>query len=120
MSPGSSRRLSNDKSVLRWGDVKGPAEQAFNIWTHERELKWAKFAWELLAEQGLADYSNELERHEAMINFMALGGFYREFCALAWQERDGPMYSFWAEEWELDDFVIGQLVGRDPAVNRRG
>jgi hypothetical protein len=41
---------------------------------------------------------------------------YRDFCALAWDERDEPTYSYWAEELSLEAFVLGQLVGPDPGI----
>jgi hypothetical protein len=30
------------------------------------------------------------------------------------------MYSYWAEELELDAFVLGQLVGRKPGLDSHG
>jgi hypothetical protein len=99
--------------VLLWEDLKDLTDRAFDIWTHSREKEWGKSAWGLLISQGGAHYSNEIERHEALIMFLALAGFYHDFCAMAWEERDEPMYSYWAEEVGLSNFILGQLVGRE-------
>jgi len=100
--------------LLRWEDVAAAASEAFDVWTHKRELAWAKLAWERLSASNLVAYSNEIERHEAAILFLALVGLYRDFCAIAWEERANPTYSSWTDCLELNHFVIGQLVGRDP------
>jgi hypothetical protein len=66
----------------------------------------------------LVNYSNEIERHQAAILFLGLAGFYRDFCAQAWDEHNVPTYSCWAEELSLDDFVLGQLVGPNPRIEK--
>jgi hypothetical protein len=39
---------------------------------------------------GIANYSNEIERHRIAILFLGLAGFYRDFCSIAWEEDDSP------------------------------
>jgi hypothetical protein len=104
--------------VLDWNAVKGAAEAAFQVWESGGELQWAEEVWDRTVAAGLANYSNGLERHRAAILFLGLAGFYQDFCALAWDERDAPSYSDWAEELDLDDFVLGQIVGPDACANR--
>jgi hypothetical protein len=104
--------------VLDWEEVKEAAQAAFNVWVAGGELPWAKEVWDRTVAAGIANYSNEIERHRAAILFLGLAGLYRDFCALAWDERDPPTYSYWAEELNLDDFVLGQLTGPDPCVEK--
>ena len=107
----------SQKDVLRWGYLEVSAARAFDVWMQGTEKEWARTAWDLLCSAGAADYANQVERHEVLLLFLALGGFYRDFCALAWEERAEPMYSYWAEELELDAFVLGQLVGPEPRLD---
>ena len=97
--------------VLGWEEVKGAAQAAFDVWVSGGELQWAKEVWERTVAAGLANYSNELERHRVAVLFLGLAGLYRDFCSMAWDESDAPTYSYWAEELNLDDFVLEQLVG---------
>jgi hypothetical protein len=97
--------------VLSWNAVRGAAEAAFEVWESGGELQWAEEVWKRTVATGLANYSNELERHRVAILFLGLAGLYRDFCALAWDERDAPAYSDWAEELYLNDFVLGQIAG---------
>jgi hypothetical protein len=50
------------------------------------ELAWARQAWRILETHGLADYSGEFERHTVAFRFLVLGGIYRDFCAVYWEE----------------------------------
>jgi hypothetical protein len=102
--------------VLDWNQVKGAAEAAFAVWEDGGELLWAKDVWERAVAAGIAAYINEIKRHRVAILFLGLGGLYRDFCSLAWDEADEPTYSCWAETLELDHFVLGQLIGSDPCV----
>jgi hypothetical protein len=104
--------------VLDWMDVRSAAEAAFDVWESGSELEWAKAVWERTVVAGIANYSNEIERHKAAVLFLGVAGLYRDFCALAWEERDAPTYSEWAEDLSLDDFVLGRLVGLDPRIQK--
>jgi len=105
--------------VLDWEGVRAAAEAAFDVWESGGELQWAKEVWERTVAAGIANYSNELERHRVAVLFLGLAGLYRDYCALAWDERDAPTYSFWAGELSLDDFVLGQLIGPDPHIKKK-
>jgi hypothetical protein len=107
-----------DLMVLDWEEVKAAAQVAFTVWVSGGELQWAQEVWERTVAAGLANYSNELERHRAALLLLGLAGLYRDFCSLAWDERDAPTYSYWAEELNLSDFVLGQLVGPDPHTKK--
>jgi hypothetical protein len=104
--------------VLDWEEVKGVAQSAFDVWVAGGELQWAKEVWDRAVAAGSASYSNEIERHRVAVLFLGLAGFYRDFCSLAWDERNAPTYSYWTEELNLDDFVLGQLVGTDRAIEK--
>jgi hypothetical protein len=102
--------------VLNWNEVEAAALRAFDVWERGGELDWAKNVWERAVAAGFSDYSNEIERHRVAVLFLGLAGLYRDFCSVAWDERDAPYYSHWAEGLSLDDFVLGQLVGPDPGI----
>jgi hypothetical protein len=109
---------SRDLMVLDWEEVKGVAQAAFDVWVGGGELQWAKEVWDRAVVAGSASYSNEIERHRVALLFLGLAGLYRDFCSLAWDERDAPTYSYWAEELNLNDFVLGQLVGPDARIEK--
>lgn len=70
-----------------------------------------------MTAQGLARYNNELERLIVKLRFLALGGFYRDFCYVAWGESSYPMYSLWADEMQISQLRVGQLVGLEFHAN---
>jgi hypothetical protein len=45
--------------------------------------------------------------------FLALGGFYHDFCRVAWGEPSYPNCDEWAEQLGLGAFRLGQLAGTD-------
>jgi hypothetical protein len=102
--------------VLGWEQLHCAAQAAFDVWQSGGEMEWAKGTWEKAVSSGIANYSNEIERHRVAILFLGLAGLYHDFCSLAWDEQDPPAYSYWAEELCLEDFVIGQLIGENPRV----
>jgi hypothetical protein len=77
-------------NVLRWSELKAAAEAAFDVWVSGGELQWAKDVWERAVAAGIANYSNEIERHRLLILFLGLAGLYRDFCFLAWDDQDPP------------------------------
>lgn len=110
---------SGPEMVMDWEEVKGAAQAAFSVWECGGELEWAKDVWDRAVAAGIASYSNEMERHRVAVLFLGLAGLYRDYCALAWEERDAPTYSYWAEHLSLDDFVLGQLVGPDRRIGKK-
>jgi hypothetical protein len=61
--------MSNAK-IFTWRKIESAAKLAFNIYAAQSELKWAKQAWELLIEEGLATYSNS-HTCEAQSSFLS-------------------------------------------------
>lgn len=105
-----------ETKVLDWDQVKDVAQEAFDVWVHGGELHWAQEVWTKMVAAGMANYSDEIQRHRVGILFLALAGLYRDFCAMAWDERNEPTYSYWGGELSLEAFVLGQLVGPDPGI----
>ncbi|MHC4618592.1 MAG: hypothetical protein ACYTEQ_12670 [Planctomycetota bacterium] len=101
--------------VLKWSDVKDAAERIFCVFVGQPELRWARQAWQHIINAGLANYSNELERCKACVRFLALGSFYYDWCAVAYDEsrEDDELYFAATEELELAAFRLGQLIGRE-------
>jgi hypothetical protein len=64
--------------------VKEALEEVFE---GEHERRWANAAWAALIQRGFADYSNELERCEAAIKFIAFAEFYKDWKAVAYDEE---------------------------------
>jgi len=102
------------KNIMRleWIEVEAAANEAFNVWVGKPELAWAKQAWHVLETRGVADYSDEFERHTAAFRLLVLGGIYRDFCAVYWEETTDRWYSEWAESFELSPLILGQLYGQ--------
>ncbi len=104
------------RMVLTWERVASAAEAAFSVWESGRDLAWAKEVWERTVAAGRADYSNEIERHRVALLFLGLVGLHRDFCYMAWDESDDPTYSVWAQELDLESFVLGQILGTDVRI----
>lgn len=97
---------------LQWIEAEAAANEAFNVWVGRPELAWAKQAWHVLEMRGLADYSDEFERHTVAFRFLVLGGIYRDFCTVYWEETTDRSYSEWAASFELSPLILGQLYGQ--------
>jgi hypothetical protein len=100
--------------TLTWRDVEGVAKEAFSVWVDHPEIKWAKRAWEIIIGTGLASHSNEDERCEAAIRFLALCGIYYDFCEIALEEYNEPDCGAWAKELGIGAIGIGLRLGYDP------
>lgn len=83
----------------------------FDVWVGQPELRWARLAWERLLERGLGNYGNPTEKCMVKIRFLALAGFYHDFCYVAWRVEAYPDYQVWAELLEIHSFSLGQLAG---------
>jgi hypothetical protein len=99
---------------LQWSEIEAAAKAAFNVWVEAPELAWAKQAWHILETHGLIDYSEEFERHTVAFRFLVLGGIYRDFCAVYWEEPTDRWYSEWAVSLDLSALILGQLYGQLP------
>jgi hypothetical protein len=100
--------------TLRWGDVEGVAKEAFSIWVDHPEIKWAKRAWKIIIRAGLAAYSDEDERCEAAMRFLALCGLYYDFCEIALEEHREPEYGVWANDLGISAIRVGLRLGYNP------
>lgn len=102
-----------EKVTMQWEDIKDSADELFNIWVGQPELKWAKKSWSGLVKQGLADYTNDIERHIVLIRLLTLANMYGKFCEKAFGESFYPCYSDWADTLDINYIRLGQLVGKD-------
>ena len=93
---------------VNWDELKEAAKSMFSVWINQPELRWGKSAWQLFEKAGLSVYSNELERYSVLFRFLALGGIYRDFCCMAWEECTEREYCEWSDTLDLDPFIIGQ------------
>jgi hypothetical protein len=100
--------------ILAWRDIEGVAREAFSIWVDHPEIKWAKRAWKIIMRAGLAAYSNEDERCEAAIRFLALCGLYYDFCEIGLEEHREPEYGAWANELGISAIRVGLRLGYSP------
>jgi hypothetical protein len=93
---------------VKWQEIAAPAQQIFNIWVEHPELKWAELAWKALDEQSLTRYSNQLEKQQVLVNLLALGFIYHEFCQLAFDETShfDEQISNLLESFEDNDLYI--------------
>ncbi len=98
-----------NRRCLTLEDIKEALEKAFEG-AHER--LWANDAWSGLIKLGLTDYSNELERCEAAVRFIAFAGFYKDWLAQV-EECDRVFdYEEVSTALNLTPFRLGQLIGR--------
>lgn len=100
--------------TLTWNDVEGVAKETFSIWVDQPELKWARRAWEIIIRAGLAAHSNEDERSEAAIRFLAMCGIYYDFCEIAWEVQNDLDYGGWGEALNIGAIRIGLRLANDP------
>lgn len=99
--------------ILAWEELTDAANEAFNIWSGQPELRWAEEAWSILAAAGLTTYTTPLARARVACRFFALAAIYLDFCYLAYDEDVDANYEGWTSLLELHPFHIGQLVGPD-------
>jgi hypothetical protein len=84
----------------------------------DQERTWVRQAWDTLSKSGLGQYSTELERGQAIINFIAFIEFYDDWREKAWLDGRDMSYHYLeiANALELPAYRIGQLVGTDSAL----
>lgn len=107
-------------SKIAWSDISQSAEEIFHVWgeeQHERELNWAKAAWNGLQKKGLTAYASEIEKALVLVRLITLATIYREFCEVAWEEVFEPEHSIWADELGISPVRVGQLLGSNQMVD---
>lgn len=85
---------------VAWGDVDPLARRVFNIWTDRGDYEWARTAWAILGEHGLAfrgDPNDSNEETRVRLRLLVLGALYHAFARRAWGEGDADIES-WAQE----------------------
>jgi hypothetical protein len=97
---------------LPWTDFSPATLEIFHIWTdrQEEELRWASSAWTALNKAGLTAYSNEVEKTIVLIRLITLAAMYHEFADRAWQEYFSPDYVDWAEQLEIRETDVRELL----------
>ena len=65
--------------------------------------------------KGFADYSNELQRCQSAINFVAFAEFYREWREMVAEGDRAFNYGGVPSSLNLSAYRVGHLIGRDPA-----
>jgi hypothetical protein len=103
---------------LDWDGLPLDPARIFDVWIDGSELAWARHAWSVLAEAGLTDADDEVERITAVVRLLALAAIYRDFCARAFEEgtvgdwREGLPWELLDQSAGFDRFSLGQLAGR--------
>ena len=77
---------------ITWIDIHKCAEQLFNVWVEQPELRWAQKSWTALEANGLTSYESELEKCKAYIRLLVLADLYRQFCHIAYDETTMTMH----------------------------
>ena len=80
-------------------------------WSNDIKMLWAEKAWSRIANSGLADYHNELERSKVNIRLFSIIVLYGEFCSITMEQTFNPEFHDWMDRIELSQIRIGQLVG---------
>jgi hypothetical protein len=52
-----------------------------------------------------------MEKTLVFIRLMTLATIYKEFCDLAWDEWNEPMYTVWASELDINRYRVAQSIG---------
>jgi hypothetical protein len=111
-APGPSLGCSGPSATLTVEDLKSTLAEVFE---DDLERSWVVDTWTVLIDLGFANYSNELERCEAAINFIAFAEFYRDWTAMvADEEHRDCGYDGLPTALDLSSFRVGQLIGRHP------
>ena len=94
---------------LIWEDIEDVARR---LWPGEPERRWARQAWEMIVDQGLAEWLDEMSWQKAQMRFVTLAALYRDF----WRVKAGDCSSSWCtvDDWgtQVNDFCIGYLAGK--------
>lgn len=56
-----------DTDRLAWDDLPVAPARIFRVWVDGSEQAWAEYAWSTLAEAGLTDVSDEVERTAVVV-----------------------------------------------------
>ncbi|MBW9173378.1 hypothetical protein [Clostridium estertheticum] len=81
-------------NLVKWEEISEYVSGLFNVWD-DNDIKWGKAVWKAISNNGLASYSNEIERHTVVIRLMTLATIYNEFHDLVFDEyfsRNGIHY----------------------------
>lgn len=112
----SQNSNNQSKFALSFEDFENGIDGIFGrVWINNHGQKFAEKTWEILENEGLTEYSNDLEKIEAFLRFMALGAIYREFNGIAFDEYVEPDYEIWAELFNISEFRIGQIIADNPS-----
>jgi hypothetical protein len=99
-----------------WLEVEDLAGKIFSTGRGGTDLRWAAEAWSLVVRGGLADYTNGLERCEALVRFLALAEIYLDFSRLAWKRSRSFDYLNWGKAIGLDLLQIILMIGPDEVL----
>lgn len=103
--------MATEQQTIKWDEIK-PMITRFTVWSTFPELAWFKKAWHGLIAAGMADYSNDEQRHWVYIRAVALGMMYGDYCQLEWDEYCDDDSSI-NELYDVDDISqvrIGNMV----------
>jgi hypothetical protein len=98
---------------VTWVQVREVMDRAFCIWTGSPELRWARLAWTHLANDGLTTAEDQIGHVRVHVRALVLASFYRDWCAVVWDEVHDDSPGLWLHDADVDRLHIGQLVGPD-------
>lgn len=94
------KSLEPGQRILRWKDMGDTGVEIFEVWDHGLDLLWAFDTWAKLTLLGAAHFRSPSQQDEVVGRFLALGGFYRDFCWAAFDEHCQPDYIRWLREMD--------------------
>jgi hypothetical protein len=98
---------------VSWEELEPLASGWGCVWDNADKLQWAKEAWGIITDAGLATYSSPVDRARVVMRFMALAGIFSDFYEIAFLDGFKPEYLHIARELDVTDFQLGQLAGED-------
>ena len=80
-------------------------ERDRNHFHSPRNPALARTAWQLLQEEGLGGYETPEDILRVRLSFLSLGGVFRSFCHVAWDQRadDSGLFPFHEAEWVISE-----------------
>jgi hypothetical protein len=108
---GAPSSTAGSRTSVTWQEVLPIARESFDIWIGSPEIHWARQAWACLTGAGLTSALSPLDRLLSYVRFLVLASFYRDWCALVWDEVIDDEPENWLCGLQVNKIDVGQLLG---------
>jgi hypothetical protein len=98
----------SDTLRIEWDEIESIVENVFRVWGSGSDLLLARHAWAELAAAGKTYYETDLGRSVAIVQLLAFGAYYREFCVYGFDEGSAGGWREW---------ITSDLIGNRPLLD---